>query len=168
MGEIDVLVEQLEELMGEGVVDAEDALELAILAGLATRLDGRSDVLDRAAEWRQSNPDLLKEAFEELDWEEILGGLDAVLEGGIEPEVVEEALYELDDVVAAAVWAGQRKAVRKFAQDAAKTIRDVPEPFAALADFAKEMAKSIAIARELDVYEYWLDIADAEQWKEPG
>jgi hypothetical protein len=154
--------------MGEGIVDAEDALELADLAELATRLGGKGEVLDRAVEWRQGGRDLLAQAFDELDLDEVLTGIDGVLEGGVEVEIVEEALYELDDVVAAAVWAGQRTAVRKAALAVAKTIREVPEPFAPLAEYASQMARSPAIAADLDLYEYWLAVADAGQWKDPG
>jgi hypothetical protein len=46
--ELDVLIEQLEELLGEGIVDAEDALEVAAVAGLAQRLGAPPEALASA------------------------------------------------------------------------------------------------------------------------
>ena len=166
--ELGVLLEQLEELLEEGAVDAQDALEIAMVAGLAERLGGGADpALARAVAWRESGGgDLLRVAFEELEVDEIIDGLEGVLDGEAADEQVEDAVYELDDVVAAAVWSGQAAVVRGLAVEVARTIRQVPEPFAFLADFATDLARLSTVAQRLDVYEYWLAIADAGQYRE--
>lgn len=169
MSELQVLVDQLGELLAEGVDDAEDAFEIAVCAGLAARLDDRHPAVVQAAAWRDgAGADLLREAFEEIDMQEILDGIDGVLSGTASDEDVEDAVYELDDVVAAAVWCNRRDVVRKPAIEAARTIRDVPDTFAMLADFGREMARSRSVAENLDVYEYWLAIADTAHIAEAG
>jgi hypothetical protein len=109
--------------------------------------------------------ELLAEAFAELDVDDLLSELDGVLSDAT-PEQVEDALSDIDDVVAAAIWCGQHKAVRELARRTAKTVRDVPEAFAALADVGSDLAKLPAVARDLDLYDYWLAVADAKVWSE--
>ena len=53
--ELDVLLEQLEELLAEPVVDEEDALELAIVAGSVARLGGDPMALEPAEAWRKGD-----------------------------------------------------------------------------------------------------------------
>lgn len=164
--ELDVLIQQLDELLTEPAVDAEDALEIACVAGLASRLDAPATALADAVGFRDGvGKELLEQAFVELDVEELLGELDGVLSDAT-PEQVEDALSDIDDVVAAAIWCGQRKTVKELAKRTAKTVRDVPEAFAPLADFAIDIAKLPAIARDFDLYDYWLAVADAKVWSE--
>lgn len=160
--ELEVLIEQLDELLGEGAVDADDALEVAMVAGLASRLGASREVLAPAEAWRDGpGRALLDEAFDTLELEEVLGGIDAVLDGAASEEEVEEALYELDELVAAAVWCGRAADVRDAARDVARTIRQVPEPFAPLADLGVSMARLPSVGQDWDVYEYWMAVADA-------
>lgn len=167
MSELSVLIEQLEELLASGIDDADDALEVAIVAGLAARLGAAHEALDEAKQWREAGGDeLLDEAFAELDLDEIIDGIEGVLDGQADEEQVEEALYELDDVVAAAVWCGRSAAVRDAAQEIARVIRQVPDPFAPLADFGAQMARLPAVAAHLELYEYWLAVADAGQYRD--
>jgi hypothetical protein len=170
MGELEVLLEQLDELLGEGAVDADDALEIATVAGLVVRLGGAtSPSVAAAMKWRAEGGDeLLVQAFAELELDEIVDGLEAVLQGDVDEEAVEEAVYELDDLVAAAIWSGHRAAVRDLALEAARTIRAVPEPFACLADFGAQMARLHTVAADLDLYDYWLAIADSGQYADEG
>jgi hypothetical protein len=166
MTELAVLLEQLDELLASGVDDEDDALEIAIVAGLAARLGAETAALKEAVAWRDAGGhDLLEQAFDELDLDEIIEGIDGVLAADADEEEVEEALYELDDVVAAAVWCGRSKRVLEAARQVAATIRQVPEPFAPLADYAVHVARSPAVAADLDVYDYWLAVADAGKWK---
>ena len=168
MSELDVLIEQLEELLDEGVTDEDDAIELAVLAGLATRLGSRHTALEAANVWRASEDgrELLTKAFSLLALEEMLDGIDDVLRGDADEEAVEDALYEFDDVVAAAIWASQAARVRDAAREVASTIREVPEPFATLAEFGVQMARLPAVAADLGLYDYWLAVADAGKWKD--
>lgn len=167
MSELEVLVQQLDEVFGEPIVDLEDALEAAEVAGLAARAGAPEQALADAVAWRDGvGQELLVEVFDSLEdiVADYLEALDGVLEGDADPEAVEDAVSDVDDLLAAAIWAGRRAAVRDLARRAAKTVRDVPEPFAALAPLARDMARSPAVARDLDLYDIWLAIADAGQW----
>jgi hypothetical protein len=160
--ELDVLVEQLDELLAEPIVDADDALEVATVAGLAARLGATAEQLADVNAWRDGlGQELLRETWEEVDATPILEELDAVTGGGATDEQVEEALFDLDDLVAAAVWCGRRDAVRTAAREGAKIVRGIPDVFVPLADLATELAKLPTVARDLDLYDYWLAIADA-------
>ncbi len=161
--ELEVLVEQLDDMLAEGADDEDDAVEIAAVAGQVTRLDPRHPSLVDAAVWRDgAGAELLTSAFEDLDVDAVLEALDGSV-GGEEAEV-EEALYELDDLVAAAIWAGHRDAVRRIARQAAATIRQVPESFSSFSEEATHLARLPAVAAELDLYDYWLAVADAGQF----
>jgi hypothetical protein len=160
--ELDVLIEQLDELMGAPIVDPDDALELAIVAGLAARLSAPADALAAACAWRDGDgKDLLEETWRQIDAEPLLEELDAVSTGGATDEQVEEAVYDIDDLVAAAVWCGRPGAIRAAARRAAAIVREIPDPFAPLAAEAAQLARLRAVADHLDLYDYWLAIADA-------
>ena len=70
----------------------------------------------------------------------------------------------VDDLVAAAIWSNRTQHVRKAAKRVAHAARDVPEVFAELADFAADTAKLEAVARDIDLYDYWIAIAQAKEW----
>lgn len=160
--ELDVLLEQLDELLGEGAVDADDALELAAVAGMAARLDASHDAVKRAVEWRDgAGADLLSEAFDRLEAGEILQSIEAVLSPEASEEAVEEALFELDEVVAAGLWCNRRDAISQVANEAERMIRMVPEPFAQVADLGVTMARLPAVGMAYDVYGFWMAVADA-------
>lgn len=160
--ELEVLIEQLDELLGEGAFDADDALEIATVAGLAARLGAGPDVTGPAEAWRDGpGRELVDEAFDTIELEEVVAGVDAVIHANASEEEVEEALYELDELVAAAVWCGRTAAVLDAAREVARTIRTVPEPFAPLADLGVSMARLPAVGQDWDVYEYWMAVADA-------
>jgi hypothetical protein len=164
--ECEVVLEQLQEILDDGVEDEHDALELASLAGLAVRL-GASDATLRAAEVLRDGDaaDLLTDAFQTLELDDFIAAIDEVVGSQVEIEVLEEAVFDFDEVVAGAIWAGQRSTVRAAARQVADTIRQVPETFAPLAEYAMELAKSAAVARDIELYDYWLAIADAGKWK---
>jgi hypothetical protein len=160
--ELDVLVEQLDELLGEPIVDEDDALEIATVAGLAHRLGASKEQLAGAIAWRDgAGVDLVRETWDAVDAAPILEELDGITGGGATDEQVEEALFDLDDLVAAAVWCGRRDAVRAAAREASKIVRGIPDVFVPLADLAVELAKLPTVARDIDLYDYWLAIADA-------
>lgn len=160
--ELEVLVEQLDELLGEGAVDADDALEIAMVAGLAARLGASEQALADAEAWRDgSGRELLDEAFDELELDELLEAIDGVINGVAEEVQIEEALYDFDDVVAAAVWVGRTDAVRQAAREVARTIRLVPDTFGSIADVGLEMARMPSVGEHYDVYDYWMAVADA-------
>jgi hypothetical protein len=166
MSELEVLLSQLDELLVEGCVDEDDALEIAALAGLAERLGAdRSQLVDAIA-WRQSDVavDLLRSAWEQLDLSDLIDAVEACADGDVPAQDVEDAIFELDELVAAAVWTGQAAKVKKAAAEIEALIRMVPDPFASLSSYARELARQPGIARDLDVYGYWLAIADAAEW----
>ena len=96
-----------------------------------------------------------------MDFETLLEGLDAATGGDLTDEEVEEALFDVDDVIAAALWCGQRAVVAAPARQAAAIIRQVPDPFAVVADLAVQIARLPTVAEHLDVYDYWFAVADA-------
>ncbi len=160
--ELEVLEAQIEEMLGEGVVDGADALELAMVAGLAARLGATVEALAPAVDWRRGpGAALLQEIWSEVDVNEYVDDIEALLTSDTTPEAIEEAVYDFDDLVAAAIWSGQVGAVRMATRQVAQHVRDVPEVFECLSTFAKEMARSPAIAEHIDLYDYWLALADA-------
>lgn len=160
--ELQELVDQLDEVMSGSITDIEDALELAIVAGLAARLQASSEVMAAPNAWRDGfGRDLLDELWSQVDTEELLDALEAVSGGGMDEEAVEEAVFDFDDLVAAAVWSGRISAVKVASRRASEIIRLVPDPFASLADVGSEIARLPTVAEHLDIYDYWLAIADS-------
>lgn len=165
--ELELLLEQLDELLDEGVIDADDALELAGIAGLAERLGARGASLDRARAWRQdADPALVREALASMDVVALVAALDSVADGLSDDNEVDEALNDFDEAVAAAVWLGEPDLVRAGARHVAQMARTVPEAFAALSWDGKTMARTAEVAQDPGLYDYWLAIADAGDWAE--
>ncbi len=160
--ELAQLLEQLDELLNEPLVDEDDALELAIVAGLAYRLGASAADLQGATAWREGpGEDLLDEMWEQVDLDPLLEAVDACTEGGMSDEEVEDAVYDVDDVIAAAVWAGRIELVRPAARQMASIVRSVPDVFAPVGEIASQMAALPTVAEHLGLYEYWLALADA-------
>lgn len=161
--ELQVLIEQLDELIGEGAVDPDDALELAGVAGLAQRLGAPDDALADARAWlANGGREMVAEALDALDLDALIEGLDN-LEGADE-HTVEEAVSDFDDVIAAAFFAGLSGRVRPAAQRVARIVRQVPDPFAFMAETGRQVARSRVVAEDLALHDFWLAIADAEAW----
>jgi hypothetical protein len=166
--ELEVLLEQLDELLAEGAVDPEDALEIAVVAGLAERLGATPEAVAEARAWRDGpGRDLLAEVWGQIDEDALLEAVEACAVGEVEEEDLEEAIYDVDEVVVAAIWAGNRAAVRNLSRQASRIVRTVPERFAPLADVGATFAKLPTVAFDLDLYDYWFALADAAQWAEP-
>ena len=161
MEELDVLVAQLDELLGAGIVDTSDALELVTCAGLAERLGASADQLADVRAWRAGagNP-LLAELWEEASAEPLAETIEGLLGADAEDRVVEDAVFDFDDFVAAALWCGQRKKVAASAREVAATIRLAPEIFTVLAPYGVQMAKLRGVGEEFALYDYWFAIAD--------
>lgn len=161
--ELDVLVEQLDELLGEPVVSEDDALEVATVAGLAHRLGASDSALEDARTWLdEGGRELVEAALDEVDWAELVEALDNL--EGADDHTVEETVSDFDDLVAAAAFIGQSDRVRAAAGQVAEIIRMVPDPFAFLSVTGEEMMRSAVVAQDLDLYDYWLAIAQAETW----
>ena len=90
---------------------------------------------------------------------EALDGLE-----GEDEQVVEDAVADFDDVVAAAFFAGLADRVRPAAIEVARRIRRVPDPFAFMAETGRQVARSRVVAEDLALHDYWLAIADAGDW----
>jgi len=164
MGELEVLVEQLDDLVAEGVRDVSDALELATVAGLAVRLGAAPDVLYRAEGWRDGDgAELLEVLWDEVDLEALTDEVDGCLTGEAEDEQIEDALSDFDDVVAAAVWCGRRALVLGAARQVAQTIRDAPDTFAGIAEAGSQMSRLPAVGQDIALYDYWLALADTRR-----
>lgn len=161
--ELDVLIEQLDELLAEPVATPEDAIEVATVAGLAQRLGAPSDALADVRRWLvEGGRELVETGIEETDWQALVEHLDN-LEGADEHEV-EEAVSDFDDLVAAAAFVGMVEHVRQPARQVAALVRLVPDPFAFLSPTGEEMMRSVVVAQDLDLYDYWLAVAQASSW----
>jgi len=160
--ELDVLVEQLDELLGEPAVDADDALEIATVAGLAARLGASESQLAEADGWRTGQgEDLLDEMWEQVDLEPLLEAVDACTGGGLGDDAIEDAVFDVDDVIAAAVWCGRIEVVRSGAQELSRIVRGVPDVFVGVTPMAAQMAALPAVAEHIGLYDYLLALADA-------
>ena len=165
MDELQVLLDQLEEMLGEGATDYDDAIEIAMVAGMAARLGATGELMQRAVAWREGpGRELLDTTFRLIDDEGLRGAIDDVMDGESSDERVEEVLFDVDEVIAAAIWCGQQDQVRALARSVAQAIRQVPDPFACVADTGADMARQPAIAAHLDLYDFWLAVADAAEW----
>ena len=161
--ELDVLVEQLDELLAEAVVSADEALEVATVAGLAVRLGATSDQVADARQWLdEGGLELVEEGLDEVDWDELVDNLDSL--EGADDHTGDEALSDFDDLVAAAAFVGQESRVREAARKVAAIIRLVPDPFVFMVPTGEQMMGCRLVASDLDLYDYWLAIAQAESW----
>lgn len=159
--ELDVLVEQLEELLDDGAIDGSDALEIAMVAGLAARLGAPDELMAEARTWRAGPGEpLLKLIWQEVGEDDPLEELEALVTQEPDEETLEEAVYDIDDLVAAAVWCGVPGRVSRVAARLTDLIRDVPEVFTPLAELGAEMARMREIGEHYDVYGYWFALAD--------
>ena len=162
MDEVEVLEDQLEELLEEGAVDPEDALEIALVAGLVARLSPTSEVLAEAEIWRQGpGRDLLVTAWAEIDHDGIIDEFDAVTDGASDEETVEEAVMDIDELLAAAAWCGKAGVVMRIARHVADSVRMMPEVFGFLADDAAELVQLESVGREYTLYGFWFAIAES-------
>lgn len=164
--ELDIVTEQLEELLAGPLLDADDVLELATLAGTLQRLGGENHALEDVVAWRDSEEGQEQwiEAFEGADIDALVEWIDN-LDAAEEAEV-EEALSDFDDLVVGAVWCGLRASVLEAAKTVAKSIRAVPDPFAQIADLGSVMARLPGVGQDLELYDYWLAVAEAGAWAE--
>lgn len=161
--ELDVLLEQLDELLGEGAVDISDALEIATCAGLAQRLGASDADLADADAWRKGpGEDLLEELFEEVDVESLVDGVEGVLGEEVEERELEDAVFDFDDLVAAAAWAGRSRLLTKAAAQVADTIRMSPETFSPLAPYGRDLSRLPRVAEAYPLYDYWMALADTD------
>ena len=163
MNEMEVLLEQLDELLHEPILSGEDALEVAIVAGLASRLGASEVALQDGLAWRDGEGrELLDEGFEQLDLDGLVAEIDNL--AGDEAEVVDEALSDFDDVVAASLWCSRRSWVKPAAIRVSKSIRQLPETFAELSALGSSMSGLATVARDQDIYDYWFAVAESAQW----
>jgi hypothetical protein len=163
--ELAVLVDQLVELLDEGATDEDEALEIAVVAGLATRLDADPELLALAEAWRRGpGADLLKTGFAAIDVDALVEPIDEVSGAEVDEEEADEAVNDFDDLVAAAAWAGRADLVRDAAHRAAEIIRTLPDAFAYLAPDGDAMVRTATVGADPDLYDYWYAIVEAGAW----
>ena len=162
--ELEVLSEQLDELLASPIVNEDDALEVAIVAGLAYRLGATPATMAAATEWRDGQgAELLEQTWAEVDLEPLLEAVDQCTAGGCTEEEIEEAVYDVDDVIAAALWCNQRDLIRSAALELSRLIRGIPDVFVPISDIGGLIAATRGVGENLDIYDYWLALADAAQ-----
>ena len=160
MDELEVLESQLEEVLGEGATDPEDGLEIALVAGIAQRMGADPELLADAAAWRDGpGRGLLEEAFKLLDHENINGALDAVLDGESEEDAISDALYDIDELIAAAIWSGHTAAVQGIANTTQTSVEMCPELFEHMREEAEEWSSKAWVGEHYTLYGYWLAIS---------
>ena len=160
MDERDVLEEQLEDLLAAGATDAEDALEIALVAGMAARLSASPELLRAARVWSQTiGKELLEEAWPLVDLDALQDSFDEVLDGQHTDEEVEEALFDVDELVAAAIWCGQEPVVRGLVKEVTASIRMMPDLFSPLQPEGAAMVQLGTVGSHYDLYDYWFAIA---------
>ena len=161
--ELEALTEQLHELLDQPIVDAEDALELATVAGGLERLGADPRLLALAEAWRDGEgKELVDELWQQVDAEPLLEAIEVASEGSATDEEVEDSLYDFDDLVVAAIWCRRQKAVKVAAVKAEKLIRALPDAFGPFAEEAKQLVKRREVAMEFDLYGYWFAVAEAD------
>lgn len=155
------LVNQLDELLGEGAVDISDALEIATCAGLATRLGVDPTRLAAVEAWRAGpGQPLIDELWAEASAEPLVEAVEALVGAEVEDREIEDTFFDFDDFVAAAIWCNQRGAVAAAAKQVADTIRMSPDTFETLAPYGPQMARLRAVGEDFGLYDYWMAIAD--------
>lgn len=165
MDELETLIDQLDEILSEGVDDGEDAIELAIVAGTAARLGASAEVLADAVAFRDgAGQAFLREAWEQVDLERILELIEAGSTGDLEEDDLEEVVLDLDDLIAAAVWCGRQDRMRPAAAKVARMVRDLPDFFSGFAAYGEQTLALPAVAADLDLYDVWVAIAEAGAW----
>ena len=163
----DVLVQQIRELMEERIDDADGAMELATVAGLASRLGVSSPVLERAETWcRGSGASLLLDGLSAVDLDVLVEELELVIDANAPAREVEDALFDVDEVLAAAVWAGQGAAVQEAGQAIAELVSRTPALFVDMAVEASDLVQTHSVSSQADVYAYWYAIADLGEGEE--
>ena len=167
MNEMDVLLEQLDELLHEPILSGEDALEVAIVAGLAARLGAPDEALQDGVDWRDGDgKELLEEGFNAVDLEALVAEVDALV--GEDETVVEDTLSDFDDVVAASLWCARKDWVRSASEQVSRSIRQLPETFCGLAALGSSMSSLSPVGKEREIYDYWLAVAECAKWAEPS
>jgi len=160
-----LLLEQLEEALDEGPEDEEDALEVAMLAGLAARLGESGPLLQRAAEWRDGPGRAhLAETWRLLDANALVEAIEDCVDGTGGADAVAEALSDLDEIVAAAIWSGRPDGLDALTREAERSIRAVPEAFASASSLASDRMRLRGVADALELYGWWLAVAEAAAW----
>ena len=161
MDELQVLIEQLSELLSDTIEDSDDALELCQLAGMVARLDASASILKRANEWRDGiGADRIEDGWCYFDSVEMTDTLALLVQGELDAHAAEELVFDVDEWVAAAVWCGEQDVVKGLTEALASAIRTTPTVFQSLANTGAQMASSRAVAEALEVYDFWLALAD--------
>ena len=106
-------------------------------------------------EWREGEgKELLEDGFQSVDFEQLLEEIDNLM--GEDRDVVEDTLSDFDDVVAAAMWCGQRTLVADVARRVAKSIRELPDSFACISSLGSALAALPEVGGNRDIYDYWV------------
>lgn len=159
--ELQELLDQLDDLLSQGVTDGSDALEVAMVAGLAYRLGAKPSAMAQVEAWRQNGGnELLDEIWNELEADEYIEELEGMYGRPTDPEALEEAFWDFDELIAAAIWSNKRSKVKVTARSLASMIREGPEFFAPLAKEARTYARLPTVAEEWGLYDYWFALAE--------
>ena len=145
------------------VSDALSALEeigRPIVPRLLQRLTDEEPVLWEAAAWRDAaGRSMLEAVWEALDGDVFVEAVEQALDTGADPFDLEEALFEVDELAAAAAWCGREDQVRPVSAKVAEVIRARPGPFDSLTSDAADTVQLPEVAADPDLYAFWWALA---------
>ena len=142
MEELEVLLNQADELLTGGIEDEDDAIEFAVVAGLAHRLGVSTDALQDAEAWRDGmGAGLLDDAWRLVDLDTVIEAIDELTPDD-DPDKIEETLFDFDDLMAAAIWSGKGPLLGDASKRIAALIRLVPDTFANISTTGIDMART--------------------------
>ena len=153
--EIVVLRQQLSEALDV----ADDAVELASLAGMLVRLGDDDAVVRRAATWRDGSLDEVDLAFDGVDFDELVEDIAEAVGRNAADDEVEEALFDFDEMAIGAWWAGQADRFEAAGQKLVATVSGASGNFKPLAKYALYMSDKSKDMGGGSHFLYWDTIA---------
>jgi hypothetical protein len=163
MSELVVLVKQLDEIMAKSLPeDSDEALEFCNLAGMIARLDSSAPILKKAVAWREGEgAEFIEDGWSFFDTVELMDTLESATSGRLDGHELEELLFDIDEIVAGAIWCGEEDTVRAFTQQVVGEIRSSLEHFTVVSEQGVKMSKTTAVDSEQSLYEFWVAVAGA-------
>ena len=94
-----------------------------------------------------------------IDLDILVEELELVVGSNAPAREVEDALFDVDEVLAAAVWAEQGAAVQTAGETITALVASAPDLFAEMAQEASELLQTQSVSSHAEIYAYWYAIA---------